>query len=100
MKIPTFEQFIRGARSFADGGQNVEAVPYAFEKRIMAHLGQRVSDLSSSLASAMWRAAFGCLVISVLTGALVSFANPSGAELFATDLERTVLAPVDVDDSW
>jgi len=66
----------------------------------MARLGERVSDLSSSLASAMWRAAFGCLVISVLTGAVVSFANPAGAELFATDLERTVLAPVDVDDSW
>ncbi len=101
MKIPTLGQFINAARSLTREVQLNEQVPYAFEKRIVANvIGRRVADLSNSIATAMWRAAFGCLVISVLTGAIVSFANPSATELFATDLERTVLAPVDVDDSW
>ena len=100
MKIPTLHQISLAARSLPSD----DRVPYAFEKRIMAHLfGAKLSDLSDLWAAwgaAMWRAAFSCLVISALTGAAVAFSNPSRAELFASDLERTVLAPVDVEDSW
>ena len=77
-----------------------ERVPYAFEKRIMANLRNGKADLWMAWSGTMWRAAFSCLVISALTGAAVTFSNTSQAELFASDLERTVLAPVDVDDSW
>jgi hypothetical protein len=97
MKTPTFGQFTKAARRITDD----QRVPYAFEKRIMAHLaGRKISDLSSALASTLWRAAFSCLLITLVTSAVVGFANPSAGELFATDLERTVLAPVDVDDTW
>lgn len=97
MKIPNLSQFTTAARRV----ENDERVPYAFEKRIMARLvGRAVTDRSASLASTMWRAAFSCLLITLITGAVVSFANPNAGELFASDLERTVLAPVDVDDTW
>ncbi|MGZ8940516.1 MAG: hypothetical protein ACXW32_15025 [Limisphaerales bacterium] len=78
-----------------------DRVPYAFEKRIMARLrNSSAADLWTAWSGTMWRAAFSCLLISALTGAVVTFSDPSRAELFASDLERTVLAPVDVDDSW
>ena len=89
---------------FADLARSLtpdDRVPYAFEKRIMAHLRKTSpADLWTAWSGMMWRAAFSCLLITALTGALVTLADPSRAELFASDLERTVLAPVDVDDSW
>jgi hypothetical protein len=97
MKVPTLDQFTKAARSLPDD----ERVPYAFEKRVIAHLsGRAIADISGMMASAMWKAARGCLAISLITGAAVGFAGTSPAELFASDLERTVLAPVDVEDSW
>ena len=78
-----------------------ERVPYAFEKRIMAHLrNSKAADIWTIWSGAMWRAAFSCLLICFLTGVAISYSDASSAELFASDLERTVLAPVDVDDSW
>ena len=96
-KMPTLKHIFRFARAIpAD-----DRVPYAFEKRIMAQLrGGAVADLWTAWSGTMWRAAFSCLVVSALVGAAVTFSDPSRAELFASDLERTVLAPVDVDDSW
>ena len=97
-KMPTLKHIFRFARSLpAD-----DRVPYAFEKRIMAQLrgGAAVADLWTAWSGTMWRAAFSCLVVSALIGTAVTFSDPSRAELFASDLERTVLAPVDVDDSW
>ena len=97
MKMPSFGQFKKAARSLPMN----DHVPYAFEKRIMANLlGARPADLWSAYSGIMWRAALSCILISAITGAAVSFVDPFGGELFATDLERTVLAPVDVDDSW
>jgi hypothetical protein len=97
MKVPTVHQLATAARRIEDD----ERVPYVFEKRIMSQLGSRnASDISAALAKMMWKAALGCLAISVVTGALVTFAGTSSGELFATDLERIVLAPVDVEDSW
>lgn len=78
-----------------------DRVPYAFEKRIMARLrNSKAADLWTAWSGTMWRAAFSCLLIFALTGVAVTFSDTSHAELFASDLERTVLAPVDVDDSW
>ena len=95
--MPTLKDIIKLARTFPSD----ERVPYAFEKRIMAQLrGTPVADLWTNWSGTMWRAAFSCLVVSALVGAAVTFSDPSRAELFASDLERTVLAPVDVDDSW
>jgi hypothetical protein len=97
MKVPTLHQFAKGARAF----ENDQRVPYAFEKRIMNALKiSCAQDISGMLARTMWRAALSCLAISLITGAAISFASPSTGELFATDLERTVLAPVDVEDTW
>lgn len=97
MKTPSPGQLAKAARSIPVE----EHVPYMFEKRIMAHLANiTVADLSKSIASVMWRAAFSCLLITVVTSAVVAFAEPSSSELLASDLERTVLAPVDVEDSW
>src|SRR5687768_18464213 len=97
MKVPTVHQLATASREIpAD-----ERVPYAFEKRVMHQLGLRhVADISTTLARMMWKAAFGCMAISLITGALVTFAGASSGELFASDLERIVLAPVDVEDSW
>lgn len=94
--MPSIDQISKLARSLpAD-----DRVPYMFEKRVMAHLvGRTVADFTGSIANAMWRAAFSCLLITLVTGAVVTFADESTTEL-ASDLERTVLAPVDVEDSW
>jgi hypothetical protein len=95
--MPTIKDILKCARSLPAE----ERVPYAFEKRIMARLRDTaVADLWSVWSGTMWRAALSCLVVSALVGAAVTYSDPSRAELFASDLERTVLAPVDVDDSW
>lgn len=92
-----FARFLTLARSLHPD----DRVPYAFEKRIMARLRNAKSgDLWTAWSGMMWRAAFSCVLITALTGAAVTFSDSSRAELFASDLERTVLAPVDVDDSW
>jgi hypothetical protein len=97
MKVPELDQLVRAARALPDD----ERVPYAFEKRIMARVrSARVTDVWSACAATMWRAAFSCLAIMLLTGAVVRYVGAPSPELFAGDLERTVLAPVDIDESW
>ena len=98
--MPTIGQFAKAARAMQSIYSD-DRVPYAFEKRIMAQLsGRKVGDITASLANAMWRAAFSCMLVAAITGAIVAFADHSSTELMATDLERTVLAPVDVEDTW
>jgi len=84
-----------------------EAVPYAFEQRIMAHLRTRPTmDDWSLWARALWRAAGPCVGIMLLLGTW-SFLAPVSATP-ATDLsqefENTVLAAVDqeqpADSAW
>jgi hypothetical protein len=98
MKRQPNQPFVRFARALPDD----DRVPYAFEKRVMARVRNlNAADLWSFWAPTMWRAAFGCLAVTIITSAVIRYANFSRAgELFAGDLERTVLAPVDVDDSW
>src|SRR5688572_9779169 len=96
MKMPSLNQLAKAARSL----QSEDRVPFAFEKRIMAHLRDaKPADIWNAWAPMMWRAALSCLLITAITAAVVEVADPSRADLFATDLERTVLAPVEVDDT-
>ena len=74
-----------------------ETVPYAFEKRIMAHLKARAAvDEWSLWSRALWRASAPCVAIMLLLGGW-SFLGP-GAGTPSTDLsqefENTVLAAV------
>src|SRR5688500_14125532 len=98
MKMPQLEQVIRVARALPED----QRVPYAFEKRVMAHLHSRKSlDGWGLLSSAMWRAAVTCVAISLLTGALAQFKDDSAnIELLAADLEQTVLAPIIPEETW
>jgi hypothetical protein len=97
MKVPTVHQFAKAARL----AENDERVPYCFEKRVMSRLKlKEAADISAMFAQMMWKAAMGCIAISIVTGAVVTFAGAPSGELFASDLERTVLAPVEVEDSW
>ena len=84
-----------------------DRVPYAFEKRIMAHLATRpVADDWALWARALWRAAAPCVAIMLLLGAWSLFLPHSSTS--ATDLsqqlEQTLLAAVDqeqpADSTW
>jgi hypothetical protein len=75
-----------------------EAMPYAFEQRILAHVKERPrQDAWSLWAGALWRAAGSCVGVMLLLGAWTFFAPASSAP--GTDLsqefENTVLAAVD-----
>ena len=97
MKTHLLNRFNNLARSLTPD----DRVPYAFENRIMAHLrNSKVADVWTVWSGTMWRAAFSCLLICVLTGVAVTFSEATSTELLASDLERTVLAPVDLDDTW
>ena len=82
-----------------------DAVPYAFEKRIMARLAARpVVDDWALWARALWRAAAPCAAIMLLLGAWSFFAPPGSAPANATSdlsqqLEQTLLAAVDQDQT-
>jgi hypothetical protein len=80
-----------------------DAVPYAFEKRIMARLAAvpRV-DLWAFWSRALWRAAAPCLAIMVLLS-VWSFFSASGASFDnpSEELETTVLAGINqIGQSW
>jgi hypothetical protein len=99
MKTPQLEHVVRTARALPED----ERTPYAFEKRVMALiLGRELVDRWALWSNTMWRAAFTCVAISLIAGALTRFDNNSGGpvELFAADLEQTVLAPIISDETW
>jgi anti-sigma-K factor RskA len=79
-----------------------DRVPYAFEKRIVAHLAARpVVDDWALWGRALWRAAAPCVAIMVLLGAW-SFYDHKGstpANDLSQDLEKTLLAAVDQDQT-
>ncbi len=68
-----------------------DAVPYAFERRVLARLCQAAPDPWSSAARILWWAAGACTAIAVTIGIWTSIAQPAGAD-FADDLEQTILA--------
>jgi len=80
-----------------------EHVPYAFEKRIMAHLGDHsMLDEWGLWAGPLWRAAVPCVAIMLLLSAWSFFpanAKPSSGDL-SQEIENTVLAALEPDQSF
>ncbi len=78
-----------------------ERVPYAFEKRIMALVGERVAASGRVLwARGFWHAAVSCVVLAVACGAIFLFtpvAVDNNNDL-SQDFENTLLASVDQAD--
>lgn len=78
-----------------------DRVPFAFEKRVMAHLKSRgVPDAWALWGRALWQAAAPCIAVAVLLSAWLWFGprNSPNADL-AQDFENTVLAVADQDSS-
>jgi hypothetical protein len=82
-------------------------VPYAFEKRVLAHLASlRPADIWEELARGLWRAAAPCIAIMILLCAWSLFApagiSPAGD--LSAEFDRLVLAAADQeqspDSSW
>ena len=82
-----------------------EAVPYAFEKRIVSHLSARPAPNVWGLwCRPLWQAALSCVAITVLCG-LWAYGNVSNAEpadTFSQDFEAAVFAPMSehIEDAW
>jgi len=64
-----------------------DSVPYAFEKRVMAHLcGKSVADAWAAWAAGLWRAAVPCVAITLVFSAWTFFA--AGAAGVSNDLSQ------------
>jgi hypothetical protein len=92
------KKLIAAARANPPG----DAVPYAFERRIMARLATRpVADTWALWAPALWRATAPCIAVMVLLGAW-SFCIPDQTAStgdFAQDIEHTLVAAADIEQS-
>jgi anti-sigma-K factor RskA len=82
-------------------------VPYAFEKRVLAHIqATPISDAMTLWVRALWRAALPCLAITVvLFGWAIASpgqAPSSGTANLSAALETTLMASVSFDNelSW
>jgi len=79
-------------------------VPYAFEKRVMAHLGTKPAmDLGAIWARALWRAAAPCVAITLLLGAwsLFTASETTAGESLSHAFEQAMLAVVDQsEEAW
>ena len=82
-----------------------DAVPYAFEQRIMAQLDNlRRVDQWAAWSQALWRAAAPCVAIALLLCAWAAF-NPAGSTNstdLSQQLENTLLVAVtqDGNSAW
>lgn len=83
-----------------------DEVPYAFERRIMALLGNRpVMDRWGLWAAGLWRSAVACLAVAIVLGAFTLLA-PQPPSASSNDLsqafENTMLVAVDqdTDSAW
>ena len=78
-----------------------DAVPYAFEQRIMARIRQMpVPDAWADWARALWRAAAPCVAVAVVFSvwtAVTPHDSTAAASNLSDDLEQTVLAAVTQD---
>jgi len=81
--------------SAARNSASDERVPYAFEKRVMAHVAQNpVVDLFSLWGSALWKGAAACALITVVSVALSVWGFQS-ADNDEDAFETVVLAGAD-----
>ena len=97
MKLGELERKLLAA---AKANPPSDAVPYAFEQRIMARLGKvPVLDLWADWSRALWRAAAPCVAVAILFGVWNAFTpSPTTASTdLSQDLEQTVLASVTLD---
>ena len=78
-----------------------DSVPYAFEKRILAHLANRTIDHGALWAGALWRAAAPCVAIMMLLATWSFFGTEASQPIDDLDqeFENTVLAVADQDPS-
>jgi len=80
-----------------------DRVPYAFEQRVMAHLAVAPRfDEWAAWARSLWYGAGVCAAVAVLMS-VWSFTPDAEQELaanFSQDLEQTILAADDVENSW
>jgi hypothetical protein len=79
-----------------------EAVPYAFQKRIMTQIHSRtVIDQWAWWGRALWRAAAPCVAIVLILSAWTLYAPNSGTDL-SQELENTVMVAVQQqpDSAW
>ncbi|HUR47269.1 MAG TPA: hypothetical protein VMZ27_15415 [Candidatus Saccharimonadales bacterium] len=76
-----------------------DAVPYTFEKRIMARIAARAAeDPWLAWGAALWRGAAASIAISVLAALLLSASHQTGD---SRDLETTVFAAAqDLAETW
>lgn len=77
-----------------------DRVPYAFEKRVMAHLsGKALPDRFAFWAAGLWRAAASCVAIMVLLSAWSFFTPAGGSQTgdLSQEFEKAVLAATDQD---
>ncbi len=71
-----------------------DAVPYAFEKRVMARLQTLpAQDTLLQYGQALWRGAMACVAVALLSSAWALLPLKNSTDL-AQDLEHTVLASV------
>src|SRR5512133_1707078 len=72
-----------------------DAVPYCFEKRVLARIqGLPAADQWSAVAQALWRAAAPCAAVAIMLCAWTVLVpdTTSSADEFAQHFENTVLA--------
>jgi hypothetical protein len=81
-----------------------EAVPHAFEKRVMARLArQPAAEGWAVWSQVLWRAVAPCVLITFCLGVWAYFSAEKGSdhETCAAELEATVCAPFDLlGDDW
>ena len=81
-----------------------EAVPYAFEKRIMTRIQSRHrADPVSLWAASLWRAALACLAITLALGAWTHFKPAPQQEVeLPVALEEALFAELNqnLSDTW
>ncbi len=91
------EEFQRKLIAVARANPPSDRVPYAFEKRMLAHIAAAPApDVWDLWARALWRAAAPCVAIMLLLSAWSFFAEPkSPASDLSQAIDNTVVAAVD-----
>jgi hypothetical protein len=72
-----------------------DAVPFAFEKRIMAHLARPMIDAWSAWGRALWRAAAACVIAMALFGGWSYQSAMAEKTDLSQDLKNTIFAALD-----
>jgi hypothetical protein len=97
VKQSFFADLIRVARRLPEDSR----IPCYFEKRLMKFVREaRRVDIWSLWLPTMRRSAMGGLAVLLITAAYIKFTENRTPDLLAGDLERTVLASVNLDETW